>query len=64
MEDALLRQLFLQRLPKDVPVVLAAAGNVSLADLVPLANSVMEIIASPVSAFESIQEPIPVSSQS
>ncbi|XP_064485914.1 uncharacterized protein LOC135398443 [Ornithodoros turicata] len=45
IDDSLLRQLFLQRLPANVCMVLAAAGTMSLNDLANLADKVMETTA-------------------
>ncbi|XP_064468262.1 uncharacterized protein LOC135378982 [Ornithodoros turicata] len=43
LDDSLLRQLFLQRLPANVCMVLAAADNMSLNDLANLADRVLEM---------------------
>ncbi|CAN7988035.1 unnamed protein product, partial [Ixodes pacificus] len=45
MEAALLRELFLQRLPTNVQMVLAAAAPLDLAGLAGLADAVMEVSA-------------------
>ncbi|XP_077560446.1 uncharacterized protein LOC144175217 [Haemaphysalis longicornis] len=52
MDGALLRELFLQRLPTNVQMVLAAASSMDLPSLASLADKVMEVAstASPIAA--------------
>lgn len=49
VDDALLRELFLQRLPANVQLVLATATTMSLAELAALADVVMEVAVPSVS---------------
>ncbi|XP_037529488.1 uncharacterized protein LOC119406826 [Rhipicephalus sanguineus] len=55
MDDSLLRQLFLQRLPANVCMVLAAAGDLPLDDLAALADRVLEVATPAISAFEGVK---------
>ncbi|XP_064485182.1 uncharacterized protein LOC135397508 [Ornithodoros turicata] len=53
IDDSLLRQLFLQRLPPNVCMVLAAAGTMSLNDLANLADKIMEMAPPQIAAVAS-----------
>ncbi|XP_064469681.1 uncharacterized protein LOC135384407 [Ornithodoros turicata] len=53
IDDSLLRQLFLQRLPANVCMVLAAAGTMSLNDLANLADKIMEMAPPQIAAVAS-----------
>lgn len=47
MDAALLRELFLQRLPTDVQMVLAAVAALNLAELAGLADAVVMEVSAP-----------------
>ena len=49
-DNKFLRELFLQRLPNNVRMVLASAGDMSLEDLAQLADKIMEVATPTVSA--------------
>ena len=49
-DNRFLRELFLQRLPNNVRMVLASAGDMSLEDLAQLADKIMEVATPTVSA--------------
>ncbi|XP_064458440.1 uncharacterized protein LOC135368832 [Ornithodoros turicata] len=53
MDDTLLRELFLQRLPQNVQMVLATASNMTLDQLATLADAVVEV-ASPSPAITAV----------
>lgn len=53
MDDSLLRQLFLQRLPSHVRMVLASSETVALAELAKLADRIMEVAVPSVSTVAS-----------
>ncbi|CAN7992089.1 unnamed protein product, partial [Ixodes hexagonus] len=53
--DALLRELFLQRLPNNVKMVLGAASGLALGQLAQLADTLMEVAATQVAPVEATQ---------
>ncbi|CAN7996283.1 unnamed protein product, partial [Ixodes pacificus] len=59
VDDLLLRQLFLQRLPANVCMVLAGAGDMTLDDLAALADRVVEVASFSISAIDSSVQALP-----
>ncbi|CAN7981532.1 unnamed protein product, partial [Ixodes pacificus] len=53
VDDSILHQLFLQRLPANVCMVLAAAGDIPLHDLAALADKVLEVASPTVSNIQA-----------
>ncbi|XP_064463301.1 uncharacterized protein LOC135374226 [Ornithodoros turicata] len=67
LDDTILRELFLQRLPQNVQMVLATAANMSLDQLATLADAVVKVASPTLSAVSSHQppsEPAPLPSRS
>ncbi|XP_064486643.1 uncharacterized protein LOC135398971 [Ornithodoros turicata] len=58
MDDVLLRELFLQRLPQNVQMVLATAANMSLDQLATLADAVVEVATPSIAATAAPQHPV------
>lgn len=56
-DQALLKELFLQRLPSNAQMILAAASNISLTDLAALADRIMEVATPTVAATFSYPVP-------
>lgn len=63
VDDSLLRQLFLQRLPANVCMVLAGAGDMTLDDLAALADRVMEVASPSISAIDSSVQAFPAANE-
>ncbi|CAN7991375.1 unnamed protein product [Ixodes hexagonus] len=59
VDDSLLRQLFLQRLPTNVCMVPAAAGDMTLDDLAALADRVVEVASPSISPIDSSVQALP-----
>ncbi|XP_064462642.1 uncharacterized protein K02A2.6-like [Ornithodoros turicata] len=67
LDDTILRERFLQRLPQNVEMVLATAADMSLDQLATLADAVVEVASPTLSAVSSHQpasEPAPSQSRS
>ncbi|CAN7977816.1 unnamed protein product [Ixodes persulcatus] len=54
IHDVLLRELFLQRLPQNVQMVLAAAAPLNLAGLAGLADAVIEVASPPIATTAAL----------
>ena len=52
-DNSLLRELFLQRLPNQVRMVLASAGEMTLEALAQLADKVMEVVSPTISSVSA-----------
>ncbi|XP_064468640.1 uncharacterized protein LOC135381876 [Ornithodoros turicata] len=59
MDDVLLRELFLQRLPQNVQMVMATAANMSLDQLATLADAVVEVATPSIAATAAPQHLVP-----
>ncbi|XP_064467870.1 uncharacterized protein LOC135378706 [Ornithodoros turicata] len=55
--DSFLRELFLQRLPKNVQMVLASTHNLGIEELASLADAVMEVASPATMTLDSVQAP-------